>query len=234
MELRRFWLLSDLLEKSPSAKELRRGGFCGGNGADIFILFSVSPSPSPSAACSSMLTNDGMEALAQSLRRRYLPLSMMLMLSVYRLIVKRCKYYAILIKPLCVRAKSKLQAALLCPNCCQVGVPVAPTMKLQLPDLPLSLSLSQSGFTFTFNELHWTDISEVISRHLSVARNVNDDIAAWLYTILVYVCVSGCACNVESTINSIIRVGRAIITRMSCNTGNGLDWAEWMLGAPTK
>lgn len=108
MELRRFWLLSDLLEKSPSARELRRGGFCGGNGADIFILFSVSPSPSPSAACSSMLTNDGMEALAQSLRRRYLPLSMMLMLSgyrfccIYRLTVKRCKYYAILIKPLCV------------------------------------------------------------------------------------------------------------------------------------
>lgn len=79
MELRRFWLLSDLLEKSPSAKELRRGGFCGGSGAVIFMLPPPSVSPSPSAACSSMLTNDGMDALAQSLRRRYLPLSMMLM-----------------------------------------------------------------------------------------------------------------------------------------------------------
>lgn len=76
MELRRFWVLSeDLLEKRPSARELRRGGFCGGSGAVTFILDSVSPlSPS----CSSMLTNDGMEALAQSLRIRYLPLSMML------------------------------------------------------------------------------------------------------------------------------------------------------------
>lgn len=157
MELRRFWLLSDLLEKSPSARELRRGGFCGGNGADIFILFSVSPSPSPSAACSSMLTNDGMEALAQSLRRRYLPLSMMLMLSVYRfLTVKRCKYYAILIKPLCVCLCEFQEPEVNCKlRCC---APIAAKGACLLPQqwitvtqfatiaisLLLSLSLSQS------------------------------------------------------------------------------------------
>lgn len=166
MELRRFWLLSDLLEKSPSARELRRGGFCGGNGADIFILFSVSPSPSPSAACSSMLTNDGMEALAQSLRRRYLPLSMMLMLSgyrfccIYRLTVKRCKYCAILIKPLCVcvcfKSPKQIASCAVVPQLLQSGRACCPNNGLQLPSsqllrspscslsLPFSQSLSRS------------------------------------------------------------------------------------------
>lgn len=130
MELRRFWLLSDLLEKSPSAKELRRGGFCGGSGAVIFML--LSGSPSPSAACSSMLTNDGMEALAQSLRMRYLPLSMMLMFdgltnhSIISInsVVSCCKCYAILIDcHVFPHGNSNCKLLrLLCPNCgCQVG-----------------------------------------------------------------------------------------------------------------
>lgn len=76
MELRLFWLLSDLLENKPNANELRRGGFCGGNdGSVIFIPLSVS-----SSACSSISTNDGIETLAQSFFRRYFPLSMALIL----------------------------------------------------------------------------------------------------------------------------------------------------------
>lgn len=81
------------------------------------------------------------------------------------------------------------------------GVPLAPTMDYSYPVLSnhfptiavslfLSLRCTQSGIAFTFNELHWTDISEVISRRLSVARNVNDDIAACLYSIY-YICMCG-------------------------------------------